>query len=554
MSSSISRPPSHKRILYQMLPTKDDDTVRVADSLIEGELNIHDSQHELRDWRSQLLQDLKPHRSRDTFTGALTFNIAALILPALYSTLSKLWVANIDSSMVVTTDAYTYIGVFAEVLNEGLPRASWLVIGDKASRSFRDRLQLTHTLMLFQSVLGLIMSIAFVAGASTFADAFVPTEVRAASVTYVRIAAFSAFSSAVEYAVNTSTRALDKPDVPLIISSTKFAVNIILDLVLISRFHVRGVVPSVNTQAGIQLACNLASAFAGLVYFAYTTSVRPCSEARVQDSAQSLRPSLDSLVTLARPGSVFFLESAIRNALYLWLVSGIVSMGSEYATAWGVFSTIRWGLVMVPVQALEATTSAFIGHSWGEYRKSLGSFAGNSESGWRRLLSFSELGPIRPRATWSQLWRVMRWAFYAVVIALVVEVPLCLLMSFFGAQPFASYISGSGTVAAIAAHMWKTIDWCYIFYAMSTQLATILLATRPLWYLYQSLASNLLYVLPWAIVCQIADLNADDAWTYHSLVFGGSLVFSFFDIVLFDVLWAWRLRKGRGEIDDDHDR
>ena len=37
-------------------------------------------------------------------------------------------------------------------------------------------------------------------------------------------------------------------------------------------------------------------------------------------------------------------------------------------------------------------------------------------------------------------------------------------------------------------------------YAISTQLATILLAIRPLWYLGQSLISSLFYVLPWAIV------------------------------------------------------
>lgn len=42
--------------------------------------------------------------SRDRYTGALSFNLAAFILPALYDTLSKLWVANIDSTMVVTTE------------------------------------------------------------------------------------------------------------------------------------------------------------------------------------------------------------------------------------------------------------------------------------------------------------------------------------------------------------------------------------------------------------------------------------------------------------------
>lgn len=43
-------------------------------------------------------------RPRDRYTGALVFNFASFVLPALYATLSKLWVANIDSSLVVTTE------------------------------------------------------------------------------------------------------------------------------------------------------------------------------------------------------------------------------------------------------------------------------------------------------------------------------------------------------------------------------------------------------------------------------------------------------------------
>ena len=46
---------------------------------------------------------------------------------------------------------------------------------------------------------------------------------------------------------------------------------------------------------------------------------------------------------LLHPKFFIFVKSAIRNALYLWLISGIVVMGSDYATAWGVFNTIRWG-------------------------------------------------------------------------------------------------------------------------------------------------------------------------------------------------------------------
>lgn len=284
---------------------------------------------------------------RNRYFGALLFNLAAFILPALYSTLSKLWIANIDSSMVVTSDVYTYMGTVSEVVNEGLPRAAWVIIGDKASRGLVQRLQLTHTLILFQAALGLILSIAFISGASTFAEGFVPIEVRQASLTYVRISAFSALSGTIETAVAAATRALDKPDVPLIISSVKFAINIVLDLIIISKFHVRGVTPTVNTQAAIQLACNLASAFIGLGYFLYANSSKASRNTfpsqNLDESQASLRPSLSALKVLIRPGLTTFAESAIRNALYLWLVTTIVALGTTYATAWGIFNTIRWG-------------------------------------------------------------------------------------------------------------------------------------------------------------------------------------------------------------------
>ncbi|EMD00361.1 hypothetical protein BAUCODRAFT_161406 [Baudoinia panamericana UAMH 10762] len=327
--------------------------------------------------------------SRKRYFGTLLFNIAAFTLPALYATLSKLWVADIDASFVVTTDAYTYIGVVAEVINEGLPRAAWNIIADKSNRSLADRHGLSYTLILFQSALGLILSVCFLGAARQFADAFVPSVVREASLTYVRISAFSALSSAIETAVASATRSLDQPDVPLLISSIKFVVNIVLDMIVISRFHVRGIHPSVNTQAATQLACNMTASLAGLAYFVSITArqrrrIKPVDGHQVPREA---RPSFGSLSTLARPGFFTFTESAVRNALYLWLVSGIVAMGSDYATAWGVFSTIRWGLIMVPVQSLEATSLAFVGHAWGSWRRSIGS------------------DERRPHATKSQLLR-----------------------------------------------------------------------------------------------------------------------------------------------------
>lgn len=160
------------------------------------------------------------------YSGALLFNIMAFTLPALYSTLSKIWVARINRSMVVTTDSYTYISIIVEVLNEGLPRAAFLIIGDK-NRSLHNRLNLSFTLIIFQMTAGLIMSVAFIGAAERFASAFVPSNVRAASINYIRISALVSLTSSTNVAVSYSTRAMDRPDVPLAINLSTIGVLLI---------------------------------------------------------------------------------------------------------------------------------------------------------------------------------------------------------------------------------------------------------------------------------------------------------------------------------------
>lgn len=133
----------------------------------------------------------------------------------------------------------------------------------------------------------------------------------------------------------------------------------------ISTFRIKGIHPTIKTQGAINLACSTIASLSGLIYFGMT-AVRLARHQGITWN-RYVSPPLRAWKTLARPGLSTFLESAIRNALYLWLVAGVVAMGSDYATAWGVFNTIRWGLVMVPVQALEAATLTFVGHRWGAW-------------------------------------------------------------------------------------------------------------------------------------------------------------------------------------------
>lgn len=116
----------------------------------------------------------------------------------------------------------------------------------------------------------------------------------------------------------------------MVISSVKTALNIILDILFLSKVRVGHLDVDVNTQAIIRLSCDAAGAIAGIAYFAYEANIlyrnRPLEE------AESRKPTKWALWTLTRQGWYTFMESLVRNVLYLWLVSGIVAMGSDYAT------------------------------------------------------------------------------------------------------------------------------------------------------------------------------------------------------------------------------
>ncbi|KAF3013392.1 hypothetical protein E8E15_004746 [Penicillium rubens] len=227
-----------------------------------------------------------------SFTGSAIFNLLAFAPPAVYSTLSKLWVAKLSSSEVVTTDIYTYIGIIVEVMNDGIPRSAWLIIGDKSSRSLHSRLNLAWTMIIVCAAQGLLMTVIFLATSTKLAAAFVPAEVRHASLAYVRWSSIQGLTSATEAAISSSTRALDKPDIPLLISASKFLINIALDFLLISTFRVGKYTPTIVTQAIIRLTCDILSVMVGLLYFVCVVVKRKKREA---DGHGNLKISLDAL-------------------------------------------------------------------------------------------------------------------------------------------------------------------------------------------------------------------------------------------------------------------
>ncbi|CCC12897.1 unnamed protein product [Sordaria macrospora k-hell] len=160
-----------------------------------------------------------------------------------------------------------------------------------------------------------------------------------------------------------------------------------------------GVKPTVLAQAGIRLACDVTSAAAGLGYFVWVARRKVREHGRVDGEGMGKTAWwwTAGFWLMAKEAVYTFAESAVRNAIYLWLVNRIIGLGADYATAWGVFNTIRWGLVMVPVQALETSALTFVGHQWGVWKK-------------------QKEGVSKPAASWKEIKRISRPAINSALV------------------------------------------------------------------------------------------------------------------------------------------
>ena len=143
------------------------------------------------------------------------------------------------------------------------------------------------------------MSVVFVAATEAFAASFVPSDVRKSSLNYARLSAPVALSSVIQVAVSSCTRALDKPDIPFVIS----LIGVVCNIVGHSKFHVGSFKPTILMQAGIRLACDTTSALVGLGYYIYLANG---IQRQRKESEERVRPNIKALKTLASPAIYTF--------------------------------------------------------------------------------------------------------------------------------------------------------------------------------------------------------------------------------------------------------
>lgn len=302
-------------------------------------------------------------------------------LPALYSTLSIMWVANIDCSSVQLTQTYTYLQTINEAITEA-GRSCYNVIGDFTNRSRIQKFSLMNTLVSILVIMSFIIVIVISGARVSFVDNFTNGSAHSTAVVYVVIAAWAMFMNTISTLISGCLRSMGYFNLTMYASIIKKSLNIFLDFALISKVRVGWITPTVVTTGWIRFGCEAVA----MVFILLVTLLEQWRELKKRDGGSSstssevargavewklLTPSYRNIHVLSSAPVYCFLKSAYRNMIYLILQHNIIQVRPKYVTAFGNFSTIRWGIIMVINQTFEAVFEVFIASVWGDMRKNV---------------------------------------------------------------------------------------------------------------------------------------------------------------------------------------
>jgi hypothetical protein len=217
---------------------------------------------------------------------------------------------------------------------------------------------------------------------------------------------------------------------------------------------------------------------------------------------------------------------------------------------------------MVPFLSLEASTLTFVCHAWGQWRAIVGAEVKRPKASRKELFRKCPDSFLSGSLRDSSSLEITHSAWVSCRVVLAIEIPFCL------SSP--SWASNALPTISLNLPPWQqqhdvcgrhqvfssllplstfniytqTIDWCYIFYTINAQIASVLPATTPRCYFFQALGFNLWWMLPSGIAVTRV-IPTENAWIYYSVDFGGSFVFSFFNVTIAMGVWAWLLMRGR---------
>lgn len=261
------------------------------------------------------------------------------LLPAIYTAVRTNFLGHLPSGYAYSiAGQLSWVNLIYEVVNEAiiLPLFCFLAVEDK--KEFRNRLR---TGLLMSVVIYIALSLAVSLAAVPLLNIMaVSKDILAESAVYIRIeSAALVFGILYDFAMVALITTGSRKQI-YTISLFKCAVTVVLDIFLVSSLPV-------SLRLGVN-GMGISNVISNILMFAAAVYALEKEGWSVFSGPQM---SFCWMKGLAKTGGISGLESFVRNAAYMLMVSRMVNIVGEQGTYWAANSFI-WGWILLPVLQL----------------------------------------------------------------------------------------------------------------------------------------------------------------------------------------------------------
>lgn len=426
-----------------------------------------------------------------SFMGLL---VIAWAIPAVYTLVNTFFIGQMEMEAIAISEQYENVGVILEILLETFPLAVLALVARDMTRPETAR-QVVRSAMVMQLVLTVGFMLLILVGTGLFVSAInTPVEIQRRTEAFLRVKVLAVPFESLGLLFIIALKAMRKGGLAVGIAAAGVAMNVVLDVLLISNFSFSlrlGLIGSAWDYVATRVTVFFV---AGAAFYA---AIRAKPEFRLERKEAR---------AILRIGKYTGLESAVRNAGYILGVLIILNtLGAAEYGGYGVAMTIMWLIFLIPVQALGEATNVAIGNEYGK----------------RNL-------------------RSMRNVQFVSLVVMGGYMATMMLLGVFVWEPLSWFFNTNAAIVTYSVATFHYLAVPYVFYALGTALRSLFIGTgKTFYFLIPSTVVNLGIYIPLGILVKIGTITP----TFDLLMVLSIAVFSL-DLVVVSSL----VRRQYGEL------
>ncbi len=280
------------------------------------------------------------------------FLFLALLVPRIYSLTNTFWVGHIDYSSLAIAEQYEFMGILIEIVNETIPFGVLALV----SQNYRDRNTVVKQLvagLLVQLILSTLLAVIILSNMASFVNLIGTTpELVDQTISYLSLRAIALPFASIGLLLLVGLKSMDRAKLALGIVALNVAMNMTLDILLVSPYPFSLQLGLTGVAQGYLIA-NVFYCVIALVAAVKTLQVR-----RVEFG-------IDPLISEARPlfkvGGWTGIDSFVRNFFYFFVLQVLNFMGPDQYAGFQLFQRLMW-TALIPVIAIAEGTAIRVGN------------------------------------------------------------------------------------------------------------------------------------------------------------------------------------------------